>query len=624
MNFLRRISLTAATTAALAVALGVSCISFVGSASAQSLGNTALGISALAAPTLVALAPAGSAVPDLKVGVLSLIPDDALGFVVATDVLETKKEGEAVLRKLKIPFDEGDDYADFNKFIDGIEGWDSKSAHALVVLSFEDDDEGIVLVPVTDYKKFAKSFGADPAAVGPTKFEIEDGPDGFIAEKANYAVISGPDGLDHIQRVLDSKKSISTSCDPIKPYLAQHKTALIVAPAGVKKLLGVAIDGIKTIREAIPADNPQAASAKQVFDIYDKIFIALRDEATHIAVGGAFNERVGADFSMQFVFKPEGKLAEIAKDVEPLPPDALVGLPDDAYIVAGAGVFPQSATDALASFTTTMMNAMPQGKGLSPEQAKQLADAMRDSMKNVKRASMSLDFGGETFFSGIAAIYKVDDSTKFLEQYEKAIGAMSELSKKDKAIPGYSIERKKIDGLDVLLLVTDLAPMLEQMEKQQGAAAKQMYQAMFGADGKMTAYFTVVDKETVAFAYDAAALKKLVASVKDGKSNLGDNADLKKTAALLMKQPQAIGFMDVGGYVDLAKRIATTMLAANGVPGGALPFQIPAFPASPPVGVAGKLTPQAIDMQLVVPMQLMENTRDYIQQINALVGGIGR
>jgi hypothetical protein len=327
---------------------------------------------------------------------------------------------------------------------------------------------------------------------------------------------------------------------------------------------------------------------------------------------------------MQFVFKPDGKLAAMSKEIAPLPPEAFAGLADDAYLFAGASVFPRGAADALTSFTMGMMNAMPKDKGLTPEQSKQFADAMRDSMKNMKRFSASMNFQGATLMSGFAALYKVEDSAKFLADYEKSMATLSELAEKDKNLPGYATERKKVEGIDALVFTTDMTPMIEQMEKQAGGdAAKMMFEAMFGKDMKIDAFLAAVDKETVVLTYDATALKEVVATAKAGKNGLSDNIDMKKTAALLLPQPHAIGFMDVGGYVDLVKKIVGMMMAAQGAPGGGgLPFPIPPFPQSPPVGMAAKLTPQAIEFQLVVPMPLMENTRDYIQQVNTLVRGM--
>lgn len=577
-------------------------------------------VSAVVGPSLVALAPSGSALPDLKVGVMNMIPDDALGFIVATDVLETKKEAEAVLKKLRVPL-EDDDYAEFTEFLEKLEGWDPKGPHAFAVLPDEADGEGILLVPVTDYKNFARSLGADPEAKGPTKFEVDENINGFIAEKANYAVIGDSTDVELIQRVLDSKKSIAASCEPVKKYLKDHKTALVIAPSGVKKLLDTTIDGLKAFRDEIPDDEPQSDSVKQGLKIYDDLLVALREEATHIAVAGAFNEKVGADFNMQFVFKSDGKLAALAKAAEPLPPDAFAGLPADSYIFAGAAVLPESVGSALSTFTLNVVKAMPKQSGLDEKTAKQAAESMQGLMKNIKRASMTMNFAGETFLSGIAAIYTTKDSAEFMTEYEKAIKLMAGLAKQDKNLPSYSIERKTIDGLDVLVLVTDLKPMLEQIEKTQGEAGGKMYKAMFGGE-KMKAYFTAVDKENVAFAYDLAALKELVGTIKSGKRGLADNLDMKKTAALLLPQPHAIGFMDVGGYIDLAKKIASMMFgAAGGGAGGGFPFPIPAFPPSPPVGVAAKLSPQAVEFQLVVPMPLMENVRNYIDQVNTMIGG---
>jgi hypothetical protein len=585
-----------------------------------------LGVSSLAGPALVALAPSGNAIPDLRTGVLNVIPDDALGFFIATSPLETKEEVEAVLKKLRVPFDEDEDYAEINEFLASLKGWDSKGTHAVALLPNDGPKAGeeIVIIPVTDYKAFAACIDADPDAEGPTKYTFKSGGSGWVAKKADYAALAKSTNLEGLQRFLDSKKSIAASCEPVKGYLAKHKTAVVVTPAGLKKVLDAAIEGLKSVGDIFPADNPQAESVKQVFGAYGKVLALVRDEATHIAISGTLNERVGADFSMQFVFKPDGKLASLSKEIAPLPPEAFAGLADDAYLFAGASMWPQGIADAATSFTMSMMNAMPKEKGLTPEQAKQLADAMRDSMKNVKRFSASMNFQGATFLSGMAAIYKVDDSAKFLADYEKSMATMSELGKKDKNFPVYTTERKKIEGLDALVFTTDMTPMLEQMEKQPGGdAAKMALEAMFGKETKIDAFLSAVNKETVVLTYDATTLKETVATAKAGKNGLADNVDMKKTAALLLPQPHAIGFMDVGGYVDLVKKIVGMMMAAQGAPGGGgLPFPIPPFPQSPPVGMAAKLTPQAVEFQLVVPMPLMENTRDYIQQVNTLVQGM--
>lgn len=585
-----------------------------------------LGVSSLAGPALVALAPSGNAIPDLRTGVLNVIPDDALGFFIATSPLETKEEVETVLKKLRIPFDEAEDYAEINDFFASLKGWDSKGTHAFALLPAEGEDfgEAVLIVPVTDYKEFAKSIDADPEAKGPTKYTFKSGGSGWVAQKADYAVIAKSNELELLQKFLDSKKSIAASSEPVKGYLAKHKTAVVVTPAGLKKVLDTAIEGLKSVGDIFPADNPQAESVKQVFDAYGKVLALVRDEATHLAIGGTLNEKVGADFSMQFVFKPDGKLAAMSKEIAPLPPEAFAGLADEAYLFAGASVMPQGIADAFTSLTMSMMNAMPKDKGFTPEQSKQLADAMRDSMKNVKRFSASMNFQGATFLSGMAAIYKVEDSTKFLADYEKSMATMSELGKKDKNLPVYVTERKTIGGIDALVFTTDMKPMFEQLENQPGGdGAKMMMEAMFGKDAKIDAFLAAVDKETVVLTYDATALKEVVATAKAGKNGLSDNIDMKKTAALLLPQPHAIGFMDVGGYVDLVKKIAGMMMAAQGAPGGGgLPFPIPPFPQSPPVGMAAKLTPQAIEFQLVVPMPLMENTRDYIQQVNTLVQGM--
>jgi hypothetical protein len=49
---------------------------------------------------------------------------------------------------------------------------------------------------------------------------------------------------------------------------------------------------------------------------------------------------------------------------------------------------------------------------------------------------------------------------------------------------------------------------------------------------------------------------------------------------------------------------------------------IPAFPQAPPLGYTVKVTPTTFEADFVVPMDLMEATRDYVKQAMAMFGGL--
>lgn len=571
--------------------------------------QTGLGISSSAGLGLVALAPAGSAVPDLRPDVLEIIPDDAWAFAVATNPIQTKDEIETVLRKLKVPFEDEEDYLDFNRFLSTLKGWDSKGTVAFALLPEEPIGDGFIAVPVTDYKAFVASLGGDPEAKGPTTFARGETLEGVIAEKSGYAIIGDSTDLKLIEKVLDSKKSIASTCDPIRGYLAKHKTAIVFAPAGTPKLFNLFLDSMKQYREFIP-DEPESKSAIAVLDMLDEALETLRDEGTFIAIGGIFNERIGADLSLQILLKPEGKLAAIGKEMPKLPAEPFVGLPDDTYFFTAAGVLPKFATEAFAKLSVDILDAVPDEEKLTPEKLKELRAAMRE-VTGVRRASTSMHFGGATLMSDIGVIYEVDDAAKFIEANAKAIEAMKGYGVKDKTKSIYSLNRIKLDSFDALETTADAGVIYAEAGEDADEDEVRMFKTLLGPSLKLNSYFVAVDQDTVVFAYDQALAKRLAAAVKAGVNPLGEQAELKKTTALLLPEPNLIGFVDLAGTLDIVKKFAILIDEDDPVLSKIPPF----FPTSPPLGAAAKFTPRAMELQIVAPMKLMENAAGYIHQL---------
>jgi len=597
------------TFAALALTVGLSQPSRAQTGRAQ----TGAAISSSVGLGLVALAPAGSAVPDLRPDVLDIIPDDAWAIALATNPAQTKEDAEAVLRKLKVPFEDEDDYLEFNRFLSTLKGWDSNGTVAFALLPEEPLGDGFIAVPVTDYKAFVASLGGDPEAKGPTTFsQGGDGVEGIIAEKSGYAIIGDSTDLELIEKVLESKRSIASSCDPIRGYLAKHKTAIVFTPAGAPKMLNLLLDEARRTMDIL-ADDEETKVIAGAFEIYARTLESLRDDASFIAIGGIFNERIGADFSLQIQLKPESKLAAIANAIPKLPAEPLAGLPDDAYFFTGSSVLPSFVTEAFATYSLGVFDTVPNEEKLPPEKLKELAAAMRAVMTSVRRGSTSLHFGGATLMSDIAAIYEVDDAAKFLDENAKAMEAMKTFGVRDKTKSIYSMRRMKIDSFDALETTVDLSVVFAEEGDDADEDELQMFKSLLGPELKLNSYFIAVDRDTVVFTYDLPLAKRLAAAAKAGVNPIGEQAELKKTAALLLPEPHIVGFVDVAGSIDIVRKFA--LLTGDDDP---FPFRIPPFPTSPPIGTAAKFTPRAIEVQIVAPMKLLDKSAAYFHLIETL------
>jgi hypothetical protein len=578
-----------------------------------------------AAASLVALAPGGN-VPFLESDVLGVVPENAYGVILGGNILESKATLEKVMRKLNIPFDQGDDYAKFTQFLEGLRGWDSKSTHAWAFVPGDeaDDVEFAVFIPVTNYKDFAGSLGAEDDAGGPTKFEAEDGPDGYMASKAGFAVLVEKQNEDVLTKVVAAKKGVSDVGPAVRAWVGKHQAAGLILPAGMAKIFDKMIEGLDEIKKQVGGAGNEAAMVANMFDVYADLIKGGRDEITIFAMGARLDETSGLDWAMQAMFRPDGKFAAASKEIASLPTQPLRGLPEGEYFVAGAGVVPQNWMKGLMDFSLGFSAKMPKNLGgydLTPEEAKELSEATAKSMEGMKSFSMSMGLSGKTFFDRMFGILRVDDSAKFLANYEQNLKRVGEIAKKNpkSGYPGQTVARKQVGGRDTLVVTVDMSAMLKQMEEQQGGdATKMMRQIIFGGD-KITGYLTAADGQTVVMTYHEESLAALADDVKQGKAGLADDAQIKAAAALLPPESHWVGYMNVGGYMELVKKFMAAALAANGGPNFFPP--IPPFPDSPPIGFSAKVNPASLEGHIVVPMGLAEAVRDYVMQMQGVFGG---
>jgi len=572
---------------------------------------------------LVALAPGGN-VPLLESDVLGVVPDNAYGVIIGGNVLETKALLERVMRKLRIPFDQGDDYGEFTQFLESLRGWDAKASHAMVFVPGDDEDdvEVVVFVPVTNYKEFAASLGAEAEGTGPTKFEVEKGPDGYMAEKAGFAVLVETNDEEVLTKVLASKKSVSDIGPAMRSWVGKNQAAGLILPAGLAKIFDEVLDGMEKAKKELPGGANEAVIAG-IFDVYSDLIKGGRDEITLFAMGARLDENTGLDYAMQAAFRPDGKLAAAAKDIATLPADPLSGLPEGEYFAAGAGIVPRDLMKDIMDFSIGMTAKMQKNvdEGPSPEDAKAVLEASAKSMEGLNSFSMSMGLSGKNFLDRMFGVMKVDDSAKFMANYEEQIKLITAIAKKNpkSTDPTATIERKKLDGREVLVVTTDIGAAMKQVEDQQGAEAVKMFKQLILGGDKIVAYITAVDQKTVVMTYSEEAIGPFADDIKQGKPGLADDAQIKTTAAMLPAELNWVGFVNAGGYMELVKKFMGVAMAGNGA-AGFLPL-IPPFPDAPPIGFSARVNSTSLEGHIVVPMGLAETVRDYVMQLQGAFGG---
>lgn len=587
-------------------------------------------------------APAGGgfgAVPAaLELDVLTVVPDDAVGLITAHHLRDTQKMIEGILHRLEIPFDDSNDYSEFNDFLDGLKGWDEKRTHAIAFFPKDGNDiEVVVFVPVTNYKDFARSLKADPDAVGPTEFEANPngGGKGYIAQKSKYAVLSDrtESGKSMIETVLLSKTSLASANEPLRKWIGDHQLAGVVTSAGIQKAVDAMLEGLEEAKKDVPDEPIAAVLVRLLLPPLESLLKATREEMTHFAAAPSLSETKGLSFSARAVFKNDGKYAAAVRDVPTLPADALTHLPDESFFTAQAQVYPEKLSDSMMEFGIRVLEAVAKEGDLPVDLSvwKPIVEQARELGRGVKYVSAVQSLAGESVYDGMGGIYKVEDAAAFLKTNEsvwkQSLDAVRKISDK---IPEIPIEKTKLAGVEATRITVDMLGIMESLgvEGFNNPELKTMMETMIGHEGKMTFHIGAVDSTHVVYALGEATFTAIATNIRDGKPGLADDVMIKKTAALLPSGTAMVAYVDIGGYINMVKNMMIKMAAAQpqgnnpGLNPGMFAQLIPAFPQAPPLGYTVKVTPTTFEADFVVPMDLMEATRDYVKQAMAMFGGL--
>jgi len=579
------------------------------------------------------LAPIVNRLPaDLRIDVLTVVPHNALALVTAHHILDTKSEVESLLSRLEVPFDRGEGYAQFTTFLEGIEGWDEKSTHALAFLPVAEQGEPkvAVFVPVTNYKEFARSLGADPDAEGPTEFSIEDGPNGLMAAKNNYAVLVEAGNGEVLAAVLASNQSLAASCEPIRKWIGDHPMSGAVTTAGIQFAVDAMLQSLEEAKGIVP-DEPGARVVMKVFmPMVETALRTVREEMTHLVAAPSLDTERGLALSSRAVFKSGGRYAAAVADLPTLPADHLKYLPQNGLVAASSFAYPELMTDDLIELAMTVLKELQNEDALpfDVEPLKPLLEKAREASRGVKYATQASTVGvGDGFYDGMAGLYVVEDAASFVTKQRGVVEEAIAVVRKSvpQAFPAIPIEDANIDGAKGFVIRLDVLELIEAFDPDalQDEAGRISIEAMTGADGKMSMYFVAVDATHAVYAFSKEALDIVVNNIRNNRPGLADDVMVKKTAALLPADLTATAYIDVGGYFEMVKSMMVKMMAAQGNAGGVGGFVqfIPAFPKAPPFGYSLKVAPTAVDLDMVIPLELMETTRDYAKQVTAMFGG---
>jgi len=306
----------------------------------------------------------------------------------------------------------------------------------------------------------------------------------------------------------------------------------------------------------------------------------------------------------------DGTLAQTATDKIAVPDDLLQGLSSGPFLFASGGVLPKKLVKAMMTYSMRVTMQMAPNGDLSQDDLQAVEESMAAIMNDMQSMSISMGTVGanQPVYEGTAFSLKVKNSAEFIDAYEKAMQRMNAIfGKADKPLFQYDISRSVEDGFDVLAIDADMTNFLQ--SQAQGGNQDQMMELMFGANGTLNIYLAAADKETVIGQY--VSKDRLLKRLTSGSdiSPLSQQSDAKSTLQMLPPTAQGVALWSLPGTLQMVSRI---MEAQPNIP-----VQLPEFPDSPPVGMSMELTTQRLNVDTVLPAELLDAIAAYVRTIQA-------
>lgn len=547
-----------------------------------------------------------AAVPVLaQTSALDLVPADALGFAVINNLEKTSDKVEALLKRVKAAPLPGSPLKLALADLGVTKGVDEKGSLVAAALPGDGKPVALIIIPVSSYKDFAQSLKAKDTDGAVTELEVK-GKSMVMGKKGDFAILAEAEQKADLKKALQGGGGIGTSVKPLQAWLADNDLGLVVTPKGVQFIVAKVREGLG---QAKNINLPEEAKfVTGMIDGIDKFLQNATNEVTHLALGTKIQGNGDLQVDIQALFATGGKFAKFGGQAKGMAGGPLAGLPAQPYVLAAGGGISEMTMKALAGFGVNIIKATAQD--LPEELVKKLDQAYAGMYQGVAGTSFAMGVGkaGDSVMGGVTVAMKVDDSVAFLKRYEKSMTDLNEVLKTGK-VPfqkGFELKKAKVGDLPALEIVNDMSdnPGLQMIPK----AAE----IIFGEGGKLRASIVPVDDTTILIGYASPTEMKKILDRYQKKAYLSEDAELGKTTAMLPKGAQWAGYFNPKGAMDMVQRL---------IGGLGVPFQLPNFPQTPPVGAALRLSETGLQVRLVVPGSVLEGVGDVVQKLMQLQAG---
>jgi hypothetical protein len=558
-------------------------------------------------------------------GVVDHVPPDALGFAIMRDVGATNAKFERLIKIFEGVADALPPApVTYFKAVTGLGAGIDESGDAVLALLPGDDPTSpklMFLAPVSDYAAFAQSIGGDPT--GEISRVTITGEEVLVARQGDYALVMNVEHRPTMEAQLASASDAADEKIVPAEWLIETDVAVVVLPAGVDALVAMGRAGLAAEQQmweeefGDPVFADQLASLKSTWAIYDE-FLGFCDAEISAGVAGvSIDEATNVKLTQRMLFKRDGQMASLTA-VERSDASPLAGLAAKPFVYAVGGPVLPSWRDGLAAMCRTAFKESGEAYGFQDfddAQWKKLEEALQNIF--AVRSVVSAIYSGEKddpLYSNVYLLAQVDDAPAYLQSARSSVETWNELTAAStsdiKLI--YELSEAEVAGKPALLMTVDV---LAAAGDENVPMVRPMFQAMFGADGKLRIYLAAADEHTIvgAIATEERAAAAVENALKGG-TELVDSPETQTTTALLDPDAAWVGYMSPPGWASWFRRLLDGVL----LPLGGVGITLPEYPAGPPVGYAVRLADGQLHIEAAAPVKMLEDLAAFIKAMAAL------
>lgn len=549
-------------------------------------------------------------------GIFDHVPADALGVVVVRNLaaadakIQTLEQVFAGVTDAPLPAP----LALFKAATGFGEGLD-ENGDALLALLVGDDERGdpkpMLLIPVSDYARFAAAIGADDsgevARVRIAQQEV------LAARRGDHALFMNVEHRPTMEAMLAAPPTKALPVfDELAGWLQHADVAGVVLPRYVDIFVKYGPESNEEVRSAATLELAELGGGAALvgmnagFAINARLIEFMRTDVQAIAVGAEVDAASSVRLSQRILLKPDGPLASLEPAARP-EGSPLAGVPDLPFVVGGGGPLPKGWADALARFARSVTHDLREAygfDGFEDPQWEQVEESWRLSLQHgYEGFVMLVGDKGAPLIGNVYNLMQVDDSAAYLESLRRSTEMWNPLTRQSssdlKLI--YELADVEVAGRKGLLVAADVAGAAGDEEYP---LMKVMWETALGRGGHYRHFYIPLDEKTVlAVIGDEAQARQGVAWATANERGLADSAHVKATADLLAPAATWTFYLSPPGCVAWYERLYGLLTAHFGAPA----IKLPTYAAGPPIGVGVTLDRKALQIDAVAPWQALRD-----------------